>query len=64
MDSNIRKPGGDPMSDREPDKMESELTATDTPSGGGMSEDWLATLLGLAILALALLGLLPDSVLW
>lgn len=52
------------MSNREPDKIESELTATDTPSGGGMSEDWLATLLGLAILALALLGLLPDSVLW
>lgn len=52
------------MSDREPDKQEIELTATDTPSGGGISEDWLATLLGLAILALALLGLLPDSVVW
>lgn len=52
------------MSDREPDKTEIELTATDTPSGGGMSEDWLATLLGLAILALALFGLLPEAVLW
>lgn len=52
------------MDHMKPDKEELELTATDKPSGGGMSEDWLATLLGLAILALALLGLFPDAVLW
>jgi len=52
------------MSDKDPNETERELTSMDTPSGGGMSEDWLATILGLAILALALLGLLPDAVLW
>jgi hypothetical protein len=40
----------------------------DTPedaAGSSMwSEDWLATLIGLAILALALLGLIPQTVLW
>jgi hypothetical protein len=51
------------MSDRNPDDQ-LQLSATDTPSGGGISEDWLATLLGLAILALALFGFIPDAVLW
>lgn len=36
----------------------------DTPSGGGVDEDWLATIAGLAILALALFGLIPGKVLW
>jgi len=52
------------MSDRKPDEPELELAPTDTPSGGGVSEDWLATLLGLVLLALALSGLVPDAVLW
>lgn len=43
---------------------EPELSATDTPSGGGIGEDWLATLVGLGLLVLALLGLVPDAVLW
>lgn len=46
------------------DSREPELSATDTPSGGGVSEDWLATLAGLGLLVLALLGAIPDAVLW
>jgi hypothetical protein len=41
-----------------------ELAATDKPSGGGMSEDWWATLVGLALALIALLGFVPNSVLW
>lgn len=41
-----------------------ELAATDKPSGGGMSEDWWATLIGLALALIALLGLVPNAVLW
>lgn len=52
------------MSDRTSDSEELELTATDTPSGGGVNEDWVATILGLAILALALLGVIPNELLW
>lgn len=52
------------MNDMKPEEQELELAPTDTPSGGGVSEDWLATLLGLAMLALALFGLIPDAVLW
>jgi len=32
--------------------------------GGIWSEDWLAAVVGLAILALALLGFIPEPVLW
>lgn len=32
--------------------------------GGFLNEDWLATIVGLALLALALMGLVPDAVLW
>lgn len=45
-------------------ELESELSATDKPSGGGVSEDAWATLVGLALLFLALFGLIPDAVLW
>mgnify|MGYP001171413048 CR=1 FL=1 len=55
---------GDTMSDGESRHREPELSATDTPSGGGIGEDWLATLAGLGLLLLALLGLIPDGVLW
>jgi hypothetical protein len=41
-----------------------ELDPTDKPSGGGMSEDWWATLVGLALALIALLGFVPNSVLW
>jgi hypothetical protein len=41
-----------------------ELAATDKPSGGGMSEDWLATLVGLALVVIAFFGLIPKAVLW
>ena len=33
-------------------------------AGGFLSEDWLATIVGLGILALALAGLIPDGLLW
>ena len=52
------------MSDGESRHREPELSATDTSSGGGIGEDWLATLAGLGLLLLALLGLIPDGVLW
>lgn len=52
------------MSGKNPDESDLELSAVDTPSGGGINEDWLATIIGLAILALALLGLIPEAVLW
>ncbi len=47
-------------------KRESDVAETETPSGGGggLNEDWLATIVGLAILALALLGFIPKAVLW
>lgn len=41
-----------------------ELDPTDKPSGGGMSEDWLATLVGLTLVAIAFFGLIPKAVLW
>lgn len=41
-----------------------ELAATDKPSGGGISEDWAATLVGLGLVLLALFGLIPSAVLW
>lgn len=41
-----------------------ELSPADKPSGGGMSEDWWATLIGLGLAVLALLGFVPKTVLW
>lgn len=38
--------------------------AKDAAEGGLLNEDWLATIAGLALLALALLGLVPDALLW
>lgn len=52
------------MNDSDSRARDPELSTIDTPSGGGIGEDWLATLVGLAILILALLGLVPDAVLW
>jgi len=39
-------------------------TGEDPASGGLLSEDWLATLVGLGILLLALAGLIPAGLLW
>ena len=36
----------------------------DESSGGGLSEDWLAVIVGLGILLLALFGLIPAGLLW
>ncbi|MFO7325668.1 MAG: hypothetical protein DIU62_008120 [Pseudomonadota bacterium] len=36
----------------------------DASQEGGLSEDWLATIVGLSILALALFGLIPAGLLW
>lgn len=52
------------MSDQDARSKDLELSATDKPSGGGISEDWWATLVGLALLVLALLGFIPKAVLW
>jgi hypothetical protein len=52
------------MSDIDSRTREPELSATDKPSGGGISEDWWATIVGLGLLFLALLGAIPDAVLW
>ncbi len=52
------------MSEQHPVSREPELAATDKPSGGGISEDWLATIVGLGLLVLALFGLIPKAVLW
>lgn len=46
------------------DVAETEAEAEAASDGGALNEDWLATIVGLAILALALLGLIPDAVLW
>lgn len=46
----------------EPEVAETE--AEPASGGGRLNEDWLATIVGLAILALALLGLVPEAVLW
>lgn len=32
--------------------------------GGFLSEDWLATIVGLVILTLAIAGLIPSGLLW
>lgn len=47
------------MSDRDP-----HLSPTEKPSGGGISEDWLATVVGLLLLVIALAGLVPGWALW
>jgi hypothetical protein len=52
------------MTDRNSRIDPPELSATDTPSGGGIGEDWLATIAGLALLLLSLFGFIPDAVLW
>lgn len=39
-------------------------TSADTDSSGFLNEDWLATLIGLGILALALFGLIPAGLIW
>ena len=48
--------------------MSDSNDAEPTPEAGGragfLNEDWLATIVGLAILALALLGLIPGAVIW
>lgn len=47
------------------DRNDLDAAASDTTgSEGFLNEDWLATIIGLAILALALLGLIPKAVLW
>jgi hypothetical protein len=48
------------MNEQDIDKPEEDAS----PQEGGLSEDWLATLVGLSILALALLGLVPQGLLW
>lgn len=55
---------GEVMSERHPVSSDPELAATDRPSGGGINEDWAATIVGLGLLALALFGLIPKAVLW
>jgi|GEM_PF-1519153 hypothetical protein len=52
------------MSQSDTRSREPELSPIDTPSGGGISEDWWAMLIGLALLLLGLLGFIPKSVLW
>lgn len=52
------------MSENETPDETPELLATDMPSGGDSHEDWWATLVGLGLLVMALLGLIPDVVLW
>lgn len=52
------------MSDKHPVSSDPDLAPTDIPSGGGISEDWLATVVGLGLLVLALLGAIPKAVLW
>jgi hypothetical protein len=52
------------MNDSDARAREPQLSPIDTPSGGGVNEDWLATLVGLGLLVLALFGLIPDAVLW
>ena len=52
------------MSEKHPAGTDPALAATDKPSGGGINEDWAATIVGLGLLALALFGLIPDAVLW
>ncbi len=52
------------MKNSEPPLRDPELSPTDKPSGGGMSEDWWATVIGLGLAALALLGLVPNGILW
>jgi hypothetical protein len=52
------------MNDNDSRVRDPELSATDRPSGGGISEDSWATFVGLALLVLALFGLIPDAVLW
>ena len=46
------------------DNDSSARPEADAAGGGLLNEDWLATIVGLALLALALLGLVPDAVLW
>ena len=36
----------------------------DAPEGGFLTEDWLATIVGLVILGLAMAGLIPKGLLW
>lgn len=43
---------------------DSDNGVDDAPAGGFLSEDWLATLVGLGILILALAGLIPEGLLW
>lgn len=43
---------------------DSNALEDDAPEGGILSEDWLATIVGLAILALAIAGLIPKGLLW
>ncbi|HMN46989.1 MAG TPA: hypothetical protein PKE27_20600 [Povalibacter sp.] len=52
------------MSEKHPASSDPDLAATDRPSGGGINEDWAATIVGLGLLALALFGLIPEAVLW
>lgn len=46
------------------DENDSAPSDESDTSGNGLNEDWLATIVGLALLGLALLGLVPDAVLW
>lgn len=46
------------------DDQDSNTDADDAPEGGFFSEDWLATIVGLGILALAVAGLIPKGLLW
>jgi hypothetical protein len=43
---------------------EKTTVEADASPQGGLNEDWLATIVGLCILALALLGLIPAGLLW
>lgn len=46
------------------DEDNSDTAADDAPEGGFFSEDWLATIVGIGILALAIAGLIPEGLLW
>ena len=45
-------------------KEDSKTPENEAPEGGFFSEDWLATIVGLVILGLAMAGLIPKGLLW
>lgn len=43
---------------------DSKTSEDGAPQAEFLSEDWLATIVGLVLLALAMAGLIPESLLW